>query len=105
MGPHTFLINTARGPIVDEAALHAALMDGDIHGAALDVAEREPLPHDSPLLCWPNVTLTPHIGSASHATRRKMALMAAENVVAGLAGRPLPHWANPEPPPAARGAM
>jgi glyoxylate reductase len=91
MGPQSFLINTARGPVVDEAALYLALKAGHIHGAALDVTEEEPIAHDSPLLSLRNVIITPHIASASHATRSQMAVMAAENVIAGLEGRPLPH--------------
>lgn len=96
MGPHSFLINTARGPVVDEAALYLALKCGDIHGAAADVSEEEPIPHDSPLLSLPNFIITPHIASASHTTRRKMAEMAVANLIAGLRGERLPHCVNPE---------
>lgn len=96
MGPHSFLINTARGPVVDEAALYLALKCGDIHGAAADVSEQEPIPHDSPLLSLPNFIITPHIASASHTTRRKMAEMAVDNLIAGLRGERLPHCVNPE---------
>src|ERR1041384_2765915 len=80
-----FLINTSRGPVVDEAALVAALEDGKIAGAALDVYEKEPVIH--PGLRRSNVVLAPHIASASLETRTKMACMAAENVVALLQGR------------------
>jgi len=89
------LINTARGAVVDQAALAQALREGRILAAGLDVADPEPIPPDDPLLALPNCVLTPHIASASVATRRKMALMAAENVIAGLAGRALPHCVNP----------
>lgn len=90
------LINTARGPIVDPGALYRALRDGEIAAAALDVFDTEPVPADEPLLRLPNLVVAPHIGSASRATRTRMAVLAAENLVAGLAGRPLPHPVNPE---------
>jgi len=80
------LINAARGAIVDEAALIAALEAGTIRGAGLDVFEREPLDSASPLLAMPNVVALPHIGSATHETRHAMARCAAENLVAALAG-------------------
>jgi len=92
--PGAILVNTARGGIVDEAALVAALVEGRLAGAALDVYAREPLPPDSPLLRAPNLVLTPHIGSASIATRARMADLAVDNLLAGLAGLPLPHCAN-----------
>ncbi len=85
------LINTARGAVVDQTALVTALQAGTIAGAGLDVFETEPLPLDDPLLLLPNVTLLPHIGSASHATRTRMAELAAENLICGLRGEPLPH--------------
>ena len=96
MKPGAILVNTARGPIVDEAALIRALRDGQIGGAGLDVTAVEPLPMDSPLLAMDNVVVVPHIGSASMATRSKMADMAVANLRAGLEGEPLPHavsWA------------
>ncbi len=91
MKPGAILVNTARGPIVDEAALVHALRAGQIGGAGLDVTAVEPLPMDSPLLAMDNVVVVPHIGSASLATRSKMADMAVANLRAGLAGEPLPH--------------
>jgi glyoxylate reductase len=89
------LINTARGPIVDQAALREALGLGRIAGAALDVTDPEPLPPGDPLLTTPNVVITPHIGSATRAARERMADMAVDNLLAGLEGRPMPHQANP----------
>ncbi len=88
------LINTARGAIVDQVALAAALRDGVIAGAALDVTDPEPLPHDDPLYDAPNVIIAPHIGSATRAARERMAELAVDNLLAGLDGRPLPHQAN-----------
>lgn len=92
----SILVNTARGPIVDNLALYEALRDGKIAYAALDVTEPEPLPANHPLLTLENVIVTPHIASASVATRTRMALMAAGNLIAGLKGDPLPHAVNPE---------
>jgi glyoxylate reductase len=90
MKPTAFLVNTARGPIVDPAALLRALTEAEIAGAALDVTDPEPLPPDDPLLDAPNLIVVPHVGSATHATRERMAHLAVDNLVAGLAGRPLP---------------
>ena len=89
------LINTARGPIVDEKGLVAALRKGDIAGAGLDVYEREPKVERA-LLGMRNVVLLPHIGSASHTTRNRMAAMAIDNLVAVLSGRRPPNPVNPE---------
>jgi len=90
------LVNTARGGLVDEAALADCLTRGQLAAAALDVFEQEPLPPDSPLLSAPNLVVSPHIGSASIATRSRMADLAVDNLLAGLAGDPLPACANPD---------
>jgi glyoxylate reductase len=87
MRPGSFLVNTARGALVDEAALVEALRDGPLAGAGLDVYEREPVIHPG-LLELPNVTLLPHVGSATRETRTRMAMLAARNVHAVLTGQP-----------------
>ena len=92
----SFLINTARGGIVDQTALVHALREGWIAGAGLDVAAVEPIPPGDPLLSAPNCALLPHIGSATLATRSRMASMAVDNLIAGLRGEPLPNCVNPE---------
>jgi lactate dehydrogenase-like 2-hydroxyacid dehydrogenase len=95
MKPSAILVNTSRGPVIDEAALAQALADRVIAAAGLDVFESEP--HVHPLLLEvENVVLAPHIGSASIDTRRKMSLLAAENALAALAGRRPPNLLNPE---------
>jgi len=91
-----YLINNARGPVVDEKALYEALKEGRIAGAGLDVFEQEPTPLDSPLLKLDNVVAAPHISSASYETRSKMAEMVAENLVAFFEGRKPPNLVNPE---------
>jgi glyoxylate reductase len=96
MKPTAYLVNTARGPIVDTNALGRALREGAIAGAALDVTDPEPLPGDHPLLDAPNLTVVPHVGSATHATREAMADVAVDNLLAALAGERMPHCANPE---------
>lgn len=96
MKPTAFLINTSRGPVVDQAALVEALRQGVIAGAGLDVTDPEPIRPDDPLLSLPNVVVLPHIGSASVATRTRMAHMAADNLIAGLNGERLPNCVNPE---------
>lgn len=90
------LINTARGPLVDQEALYEALREGVIAGAALDVTDPEPLSADSPLLTLENVVITPHIASASVATRSEMARLAAENLLACLRGEPNENVVNSE---------
>ncbi len=90
------LVNTSRGPIVDNMALYDALRSGKIAYAALDVTEPEPIPADHPLLTLDNVIIVPHIASASVATRTKMGLMAADNLIAGLKGEMPPTPVNPE---------
>jgi glyoxylate reductase len=94
--PAAVLVNTSRGEVVDPDALYQALHEGRIACAALDVTEPEPLPADHRLLTLPNCIVVPHIASASVATRTKMAVMAAENLLAGLKGERLPNCVNPE---------
>jgi glyoxylate reductase len=94
MRPTAILINTARGGLIDQTALAAALKAGTIAGAALDVTDPEPLAADDPLLRAPNLIVTPHIGSATQVARERMAELAVDNLLAGLAGRPMPHQAN-----------
>jgi glyoxylate reductase len=89
--PGAILVNTGRGGLVDQQALAAALHDGRLAAAALDVTDPEPLPTDDPLLTAPNLLVVPHIGSATHTARTRMAHMAVDNLLAGLAGEPLPH--------------
>ena len=91
MKPTALLINTARGGVVDQAALRDALHARTIAGAALDVTDPEPLPPDDPLLDAPNLLILPHIGTATTGTRARMADMAVDNLLAALDGRPMPH--------------
>jgi glyoxylate reductase len=81
---------------VDPAALERALRDGWIAGAALDVTDPEPLPGDHPLLSAPNLTVVPHVGSATERTRAAMGDLAVDNLLAALAGERMPRCANPE---------
>jgi glyoxylate reductase len=96
MKPTAYLVNTARGELVETAALVRALHEGAIAGAALDVTEPEPLPRGHLLLDAPNLLVVPHIGSATYATREAMADMAVNNLMAGLRGGRMPYAANPE---------
>ena len=96
MKPTAVLINTSRGPVVDQEALFAALQTHQIFAAGLDVTVPEPLPMDHPLLRLENCIIVPHIASASWRTRQNMSTMAAENLIAGLNGKRLPHCVNPE---------
>jgi glyoxylate reductase len=90
MKPTAYLVNVARGPVVDTDALTAALAARLIAGAALDVTDPEPLPRGHPLLGLDNLTIVPHLGSATEQTRRRMTEVSVENLLAGLSGRPLP---------------
>ncbi len=89
MKPTAILVNAARGAVVDTDALTEALKERRIYAAALDVTDPEPLPRDHPLLQLENVVLTPHLGSATEQTRRRMAEISVENLMAGLEGKPL----------------
>jgi lactate dehydrogenase-like 2-hydroxyacid dehydrogenase len=96
MKPTAYLINTARGAVLDEAALVDALRGGKIAGAGLDVMETEPLPADSPLCSLPNVVLQAHVGSATHETRRAMIELAVHNLIDALTGARPTAMVNPE---------
>ena len=96
MKPNAILVNSARGPVVDTDALYKALSKGWIAAAGLDVTDPEPLPSEHPLYKLTNCVITPHIGSASFNTRRRMAEIACMNVLAGLEGQELPHCVNRE---------
>jgi glyoxylate reductase len=96
MKPTAVFVNTSRGPVVDQRALYEALKSGQIFAAAIDVTEVEPIPPDDPLLTLDNIIITPHIASASFNTRTNMALLAAENLLAGLRGQVPPVCINPE---------
>jgi glyoxylate reductase len=95
MKPTATLINVARGPVVDTAALTEALGERRIAAAALDVTDPEPLPRDHELLRMSNLIVTPHLGSATEETRRCMAEASVANLLAGLRGEPLPHEVRP----------
>lgn len=104
MKPSAYLVNTARGPVVDEAALVEALRSGQIAGAGLDVYEEEPRMVKGLAEC-PNTLLLPHLGSATIATRAAMSRMAAENLIAALQDRRPPNLVNPEVWPEDREAL
>jgi glyoxylate reductase len=94
MKPTAILINTARGPIVDQGALVDALRRRTIAGAALDVTDPEPPAADDPIHDTPNLLITPHIGSATRQARERMADLSVDNLLAALDGKPMPHPAN-----------
>jgi glyoxylate reductase len=95
MKPTAIIVNTARGPIVDQDALAAALHEGRLGGAGLDVTDPEPLPPDHPLLEAPNLLVVPHIGSATTTARAAMADRAVDNLLAALDGKPMPYPVHP----------
>lgn len=99
MKKSAIFINAGRGPVVDEQALIAALKNGEIHAAGLDVFEQEPLPASSELLKMPNVVALPHIGSATHETRYNMAACAVENLIDALQGKVDKNCVNPQVKP------
>lgn len=96
MKPSALLVNTSRGPVVDQVALTGALRAGTIAGAALDVMEQEPPDEADPILDLPNVILLPHVGSATHETRAAMLDLAVTNLIEALSGRVPPACVNPE---------
>ena len=96
MKPTSIFINTARGGLHNETALITALQNNVIWGAGLDVTNPEPMAKDNPLLTIPNACVLPHIGSATKQARDAMATLAAQNVIAGAKGEPLPNVVNPE---------
>ncbi|MFN7730761.1 MAG: 2-hydroxyacid dehydrogenase [Pirellula sp.] len=91
MKPNAVLVNTSRGEVIDQSALYTALRSAQIFAAGLDVTDPEPLPSDSPLRQLPNCIILPHIGSATYVARDRMALMAADNLIAAIAGNTMPH--------------
>jgi glyoxylate reductase len=96
MKPTAVFVNTARGPLVNQTALYDALKSGTIFAAGLDVTDPEPPNPADPLLQLPNAVIVPHIASATVSTRDGMARICAENLIAGVTGRPLPAWVNPD---------
>jgi glyoxylate reductase len=102
MQRHAIFVNTARGGVVDQEALRAALEAGEIAGAGLDVTSPEPLPADDPLLSAPHIVIAPHLGTATRKTRERMAALAVEGLLAAMAGERPEHLVNPEALEAAR---
>ena len=102
MKPHAFLVNVSRGPVVDQGALVAALREGRIGGAGLDVFETQPLPSGDPLLGLDNALLTPHLAGLSAESMRAMSLVAAADTLRVLAGEKPLNFVNPEAWPAAQ---
>src|SRR3954465_2815586 len=96
MKKSSVFVNGSRGKTVNEAALINALRNKEIHGAALDVYQIEPVTLDNPLLQFSNVVTTPHIGSSTYETELKMAKLAVENLLAGLSGNRPRNLINPE---------
>ena len=96
MKPTAVFVNTARGPLVDQKALYDALVSKTIFAAGLDVTEPEPPDPADPLLQLPNAVVAPHIASATVSTRDGMAEICADNLIAGVTGKPLRAWVNPE---------
>jgi phosphoglycerate dehydrogenase-like enzyme len=95
MRPDAYLVNTSRGPVVDQEALTTALQAGAIAGAALDVLEQEPPDADDPIVRLPNVLCFPHMATATHETRLAMRELAVRNLLAVLAGKAPPACVNP----------
>ena len=98
MKSSSLLVNVARGPLVNQADLREALVKGQIRGAALDVCDPEPMSPQDPLLTLPNCLVLPHVGTATQETRAAMAEMAVDNLLAAMAGQPMPHCINPPRP-------
>lgn len=96
MKPEAILINTSRGNVVEPSALRWALSNNIIAAAGIDVYEPEPILKDDPILKLNNLVITPHIASATKQTRKKMAMIAVDNLIAGLSGKPMPYCVNPE---------
>ena len=94
MKPTSILINTSRGPVINQKDLYTALKEKTISAAGLDVQEIEPIPLSDPILSLDNIVLTPHLGTATHKTRAIMAKMALENLLAGLSNKKLPFPVN-----------
>src|SRR5439155_3161520 len=96
MKPTAVFVNTARGPLVDQKALYDALKSNTIFAAGLDVTDPEPPDPADPILRLPNAVVVPHIASATYSTRDGMAEICADNLIAGVTGRPLRAWVNPD---------